>query len=65
MLAVVKTDGKGKERRLKKFSKFWWKKAFPRMEKHLKVFFPVAWLAHLGLGMALGILGPVQPYLAR
>jgi hypothetical protein len=65
MLAVVKPDGKGKERGLKKFQNFGGKKHFPGMEKHLKVFFPVAWLAHLGLGMALGILGPVQPYLAR
>jgi hypothetical protein len=36
-----------------------------KMESSLKSFFPVAWLGHLGLGLSMGIMGPVQPYLAR
>ena len=31
----------------------------------LYVYLPVAWAGHLCLGLAIGVLGPLQPYLAR
>merc|ERR1712226_1423832 len=30
-----------------------------------RIFLPLAWPGHIGLGLALGIFGPTQPYLAR
>jgi len=30
-----------------------------------RIFLPLAWSGHIGLGLALGIFGPTQPYLAR
>jgi len=30
-----------------------------------RVFLPLAWAGHVGLGLALGIFGPTQPYLAQ
>ena len=30
----------------------------------LLTYFPVAWLAHICQGLAMGIMGPAQPYLA-
>ena len=29
------------------------------------LFFPLAWSGHIGIGLALGIFGPTQPYLAK
>ena len=31
----------------------------------LKVFFPLAWMGHIGLGLMYGMMGPARPYLAR
>ena len=30
----------------------------------LSAYLPVAWAGHMCLGLAMGILGPTQPYLA-
>ena len=29
------------------------------------LFFPLAWCGHTGLGLALGVFGPTQPYIAK
>ena len=36
----------------------------PNDRRWILTYFPVAWLAHICQGMSMGILGPVQPYLA-
>ena len=34
-------------------------------KKWLLLFLPLAWSGHVGLGLALGVFGPTQPYLAK
>merc|ERR1719351_676543 len=34
-------------------------------KKWFTIFFPMAWLGHVGIGLALGVFGPTQPYLAK
>lgn len=34
-------------------------------KKWFLLFFPLAWFGHVGLGLALGVFGPTQPYLAK
>ena len=34
-------------------------------KKWFSIFFPMAWLSHVGIGLALGVFGPTQPYLAK
>ena len=34
-------------------------------KKWFSIFFPMAWLGHVGIGLALGVFGPTQPYLAK
>jgi len=36
-----------------------------QVERWKLLFFPLAWAGHVGLGMALGLFGPTQPYLAK
>ena len=33
--------------------------------KWFLLFFPLAWSGHTGLGLALGVFGPTQPYIAK
>ena len=39
--------------------------AFISHKKWFSLFFPLAWSGHTGLGLALGVFGPTQPYLAK
>ena len=34
-------------------------------KKWFFLFFPLVWFSHVGLGLALGVFGPTQPYLAK
>ena len=38
---------------------------FNSNKKWFMAFFPLAWLGHIGIGLALGVFGPTQPYLAK
>ena len=42
----------------------WFGAMFSRDKKWILTYFPAAWLGHICQGLAMGIIGPAQPYLA-